>query len=200
MNVVDKKKEIEKIRKEVVNLKQSSLYEYRTAHNYVPVIGEGSYDASIVFVGEAPGENEAKTGKPFCGRSGKLLDELLASIRLDRQNVYITNVVNDRPQDNRDPTQEEINLYSTYLYKQFAVIQPKVIVMLGRISMKAVFTHAGIENKLLPIGDIHGKSIKATFPWGEAMVMPLYHPAYALYNGSKKQILFDDFKKLKKFI
>src|SRR5580704_7867425 len=110
--------EMKKIRDELFEFKQSPLYEYRTANKYFPVIGEGSHDAHIMFVGEAPGMNEAKTGKPFCGASGKLLSELLLGIGASREKVYITNVVKDRPQDNRDPTPEEIILYAPFLDRQ----------------------------------------------------------------------------------
>jgi len=186
--------QMEEIRREVLALTSSPLYQYRIENNYFPVIGEGSLQASIIFVGEAPGKTEALTSKPFCGRSGKLLDELLASVSLRREDVYITSVVKDRPQDNRDPTQGEIELYGPFLDRQFEIIKPKVIVLLGRISMKYVFTRGGVENQLLPISDIHGQVVNATFPWGDAVLLPLYHPAYALYNGSKKQILLEDFK------
>jgi DNA polymerase len=163
-------------------------------------VGEGALDAQIVFVGEAPGETEAKSARPFCGRSGKLLDEMLASINLDREKVYITNLVKDRPEDNRDPTDEEIALYAPFLDRQLAIIQPKVIVMLGRISMKYLFMKGKVEDELLPIGKMHGRVSKGTFDWGEAILLPLYHPAVALYNGSMKQVLFDDFKKVKELI
>lgn len=196
----DKEKGMSRISKEVLKLSESPLYKYRIENKYFPVIGEGSLDANIMFVGEAPGKTEAETSKPFCGRSGKLLDELLASVSLQRADVYITSVVKDRPQDNRDPTQEEVELYGPFLDRQFEIIRPKVIVLLGRISMKYVFTQGKVAKQLLSISDIHGQVVNATFSWGDAVLLPLYHPAYALYNGSKKQILLEDFKKLKQFI
>lgn len=201
MKSTDKRNELMKqIHDELLNLKESPLYTYRTTHNYFPVVGEGAYNAEIVFVGEAPGETEAKTARPFCGRSGKLLDEMLASISLDREMVYITNLVKDRPQDNRDPSSEEILLYAPYLDRQLEIIKPKVIVMLGRISMKYLFMKGGVEDELLPIGKMHGQIYKGIFNWGVAILLPLYHPAAALYNGSMKQVLFDDFKKVKEFV
>ena len=93
---------LKKIKDEIINLTSSPLYAYRVANKYFPVIGEGSHLAKIMFVGEAPGETEAKTGRPFCGRAGKILDELLASIGIDRKDVYVTNIVKDRPPSNRD--------------------------------------------------------------------------------------------------
>lgn len=188
------------IRDEIVDLKASPLYIYRTSNNYFPVIGEGTHDAHILFVGEAPGENEAKQAKPFCGRSGKLLDEMLASIALDRTTVYITNLVKDRPQDNRDPTEEEIELYSPFLDRQITIIKPKVLVMLGRYSMNYLFAKAGIKDKLLPISKMHGTVFEGIINGQPVHLLPLYHPAVGLYNPSMKEVMFEDFKKLKAFI
>src|SRR5690348_7703988 len=107
------------IRDELLSFKKSPLYEYRVKNKFFPVVGEGSHTAKIMFVGEAPGENEAKTARPFCGKSGKVLDEMLESISLNRSDVYITNIVKDRPPENRDPTEKEIKLYSPFLDRQF---------------------------------------------------------------------------------
>ena len=106
--VPEKTEKMRAIKDEIVTLTESPLYEYRTSNGYFPVIGEGSHDARIMFIGEAPGENEAKTGRPFCGASGRVLDEMLASINLDRKAVYVTNIVKDRPPKNRDPRTDEI--------------------------------------------------------------------------------------------
>ena len=124
--------QLKAIRDEAIALKQSPLYEYRTSNRYYPVIGEGSHDANIMFVGEAPGKNEAETGRPFCGAAGKFLTELIEGIGLKREQVYITNVVKDRPPENRDPTPEEIEIYAPFLDRQIDIIQPKVIATLGR--------------------------------------------------------------------
>lgn len=196
----EKNRKMNQIRDEMLDLKHSPLYGFRQMNHYFPVIGEGSLDAKIVFVGEAPGETEAKIARPFCGRSGKFLDEMLASIALNREDVYITNLVKDRPQDNRDPTDEEIALYAPFLDRQLEIIKPNVVIMLGRISMKYLFMKAGVTNELLPIGKMHGRISKADFGWGEVVLLPLYHPAVALYNGSMKHMLLDDFKKVKDFI
>jgi uracil-DNA glycosylase family 4 len=193
-------KAMKAIRDEILALKKSPLYEYRTESGYLPVIGEGSHDANVMFVGEAPGLTEAKTGRPFCGRSGKFLDEMLASIGLDRQDVYITNVVKDRPQDNRDPEPEEIALYGPYLLRQIDIIQPKVIATLGRISMAYLFEHFGLKDVLQPVGKIHGKTFLGSASYGGVTLVPLYHPAVALYNGSSRQTLLDDFQVLKKYL
>ncbi|MFA6158848.1 MAG: methylated-DNA--[protein]-cysteine S-methyltransferase [Candidatus Paceibacterota bacterium] len=190
---------LEVIRDEVLALAESPLYSYRVENGYFPVIGEGSHTAHIMFVGEAPGETEAKTAKPFCGRSGKLLDELLASIKMDRASVYVTNLVKDRPQANRDPEPAEIALYAPFLERQIDIIQPKVIATLGRHSMKFVFEKYGLSAELRPISKIHGQVFQAIASYGPVTVVALYHPAAALYNGSMKPTLIEDFKVLSKY-
>lgn len=184
---------------EIVARTDSPLYEYRKEHNYIPVIGEGSLDADVFFVGEAPGKTEAETGKPFCGRSGKFLTEMIESIGLHRKDVYITSVVKDRPQDNRDPTKQEIELYGPYLDRQFEIIKPKVIVLLGRISTNYVFEKAGIGDQLETIGSMHGKEYVGKLSYGKVVLLPLYHPAAALYNPKSKTTLMEDFKVVKKY-
>ncbi len=197
---MDKHEQMKEIMDEVLALTTSPLYGYRKENNYFPVIGEGSLDAKIFFIGEAPGKTEAESGKPFCGRSGKLLSEMLESVGLKREDVYITSVVKDRPQDNRDPTSQEITLYGPYLERQLEIIKPKIIVLLGRISMKYIFKLAGIEDKLDTIGTMHGKVYQGNLSYGKVTLLPLYHPAAALYNPKNKQVLFEDFKKLTPFI
>lgn len=191
---------MKEIRDELLNFKESPLYEYRKKNNYFPVVGEGSHLAKIMFVGEAPGKNEAEKARPFCGRSGDLLDEMISSIGLKREDVYITNVVKDRPPENRDPTQEEIDLYSPFLDRQIEIIQPKVIATLGRFSMEYIMIHLGLEDKLRSISYMHGKEFEAETDYSKVYVVPLYHPAVALYNGSNKETLFKDFQVLKKYI
>jgi uracil-DNA glycosylase len=191
---------MQKIEDEILARTDSPLYDYRIENSYLPVIGEGSLKAKIFFIGEAPGKTEAETGKPFCGRSGKFLSEMLASIGLERGDVYITSVVKDRPQDNRDPTPKEIALYGPYLDRQLEIIKPKVIVLLGRISMKYVFKCAGIEEKLDTIGVMHGKVYEGRLSYGKVTLLPLYHPAAALYNPNNKKVLLEDFKVVKKYI
>lgn len=191
--------EFKKITKDILGLEESPLYNYRIENKYIPVIGEGNIEAHLMFVGEAPGETEAKTGKPFCGRSGKMLDELLASIKMDRTKVYVTNLVKDRPPGNRDPEPDEIELYGPFLERQIDIMKPKVIVTLGRYSMKYIFEKYGLSSELQVISKIHGKEFKAKTSYGEVAVVALYHPAVALYNGSKKGELLKDFKLLNKY-
>src|SRR3989344_2224343 len=121
-----------KIKEEVVNLKDSALRKERIKNKVFPVIGDGSHYAKIMFISEAPGQRESETGRPFAGAAGRVLDELLKSIELERKDVYITNIVKDRPPQNRDPFEEEIEMYAPFLSRQIDIIQPKVIVTLGR--------------------------------------------------------------------
>lgn len=173
------------------------LADHRRQNNYFPVIGEGSHDAHILFIGEAPGKNEALSGRPFCGASGKLLDSLLASIDLPREDVYIANIVKDRPPENRDPLPSEIELYAPYLDRQIDVIQPKVVATLGRFSMEYIMRKFGLESHLEPISVAHGKAYEAHASYGPIKIVPLYHPAAAIYNQALKSTLAEDFKVLK---
>jgi uracil-DNA glycosylase len=191
---------LEKIRKDVVALKKGALVELRRKENYVPVIGEGSAFSKIMFVGEAPGKNEAKSGRPFVGASGKFLNELLESVGIKREDVYITNIVKDRPPENRDPTPSEIELYAPFLDAQIDIIKPKVIATLGRFSMNYVMSRLGLISEIEPISKAHGKSYEATTSYGTVRIVPQYHPAVALYNGSMRDVLKKDFEIMKKFI
>lgn len=192
-----RRENMKKIRDELFEMK-GALADERRQNKVFPVIGEGSHAAKIMFVGEAPGKNEAAKGRPFCGASGKFLDVMLESIGMSRENVYITNIVKDRPTNNRDPHPEEINLYAPFLDRQIEIIQPKVIATLGRISMAYIMKKFGLENELAVISKIHGKIFKVKVPWGgELVIVPLYHPAVALYNGGNRGTLLEDFKVLK---
>ncbi|MBU1557604.1 uracil-DNA glycosylase [Patescibacteria group bacterium] len=193
-----KKEQLERLEKKLLNFKKSPLYQYRVENGFLPVLGEGDFQAKIMFIGEAPGKKEAQTGKPFCGASGKMLDSLLESVKISRKNVYITNIVKDRPQDNRDPSKEEIELYSHFLDEQIEIIQPKIIATLGRFSMGYIMTHYGLEKEIEPISDAHGKSYETKFSYGKVKIIPLYHPAAAMYNGGLRETLKEDFKILKK--
>ncbi len=193
---MSKAEEMQKIMDELLALKQSPLYAERVANGYLPVIGEGSLDARIMFIGEAPGKKEAQTGRPFCGASGKMLDKLLAHVSITREDVYITNIVKDRPTDNRDPSLEEIALYAPFMTRQIDIIQPKVIATLGRFSMDFILRHCGLEKEISVISNIHGQVFKGEAGFGEVMIVPLYHPAVALYAGSRFDELKKDFEQL----
>ena len=188
-----------KIRDEVVGLTRSPLYKFRIENKNLPVIGEGSHFAKIMFIGEAPGKNEAATGRPFCGASGRILDELLLSAGIKREDVYVTNIVKDRPPANRDPLPSEIEIYGPFLDRQIEIIQPKVIATLGRYSMGYIMNKLGLELELEPISKIHGKVFDTTLSYGGIKVVPLYHPAVAVYNSHTKDQLKEDFKVLLDF-
>jgi len=190
---------LSQIKDEVLSLKTSPLYQERIKNGVYPVIGEGNHHASIMFVGEAPGRNEAKTGRPFIGAAGKILDELLVGVGIQRKDIYITNIVKDRPPFNRDPLPEEIDAYGSFLDRQIEIIQPKVIATLGRFSMNYIMTKLGLTELLRPISQMHGGSFLARTSYGEVTVIPLYHPAVAIYNSHSKDTLIEDFKILKKF-
>lgn len=158
------------------------------------VPGEGSVEANIMFIGEAPGKKEDETGHPFVGAAGKFLNEMLASIKLKREDVYIANVCKCRPPENRDPAPEEVAACWPWLLEQIRIIQPKLIVTLGRHSME----------RFLPdqkISQMHGTLVIKTIPEiGQQNFYTLYHPAAALYNGSMRKTLLDDFTKIPKVL
>lgn len=197
--MLDKDKAIKLVQKKVVGLKSSPLFAYRIENNYHPVVGEGSIEAQVMFIGEAPGKNEAKTGQPFCGAAGKILDELLQSVDLNSEDVYITNIVKDRPPENRDPTKEEIKVYGPLLDREIEIIKPKVIATLGRYSMNYILEKFGLGD-LGTIGELHGKSFEAKASYGPITIIPLYHPAATIYNQRLKPALLEDFKVLRKFM
>jgi uracil-DNA glycosylase family 4 len=192
-SLLTKQAQLEQIAKELHTLTESPLYEYRTTNGYLPVIGEGSADARIMLVGEAPGKNEAKTGRPFAGAAGTILNDLLSSVSIAREDVYITNIVKDRPQENRDPTAEEITIYGPFLDRQIEIIQPSVIATLGRYSMTYILSAFGLAAENIGISKLHGKSFPAMASYGPVSLVILYHPAAAIYNQSLKPALREDF-------
>lgn len=153
------------------------------------VFGDGNPDAEIVFIGEAPGKKEDEFGVPFVGASGKFLSEMLQLIHLDRKDIYITNIVKYRPPNNRDPSKEEKEAFWPYLMRQLDVIQPKLVVTLGRHSMEYFLPK-------LKISDVHGQPNVVMLGDREQFVLPLYHPAAALYNGKMRQVLKNDFSQI----
>lgn len=193
-NNIDRDNLLKQIRNEVVALKESPLYDYRNNSNYFPVIGEGSHLAQIMFIGEAPGKNEALTGRPFCGSAGKVLDSLLAEVGLERGEVYITNIVKDRPQNNRDPLPKEIEVYGPFLDRQINIIQPLVLATLGRYSTKYILEKFGLPEASLSISELHGRAFEAVAEYGGVVIVPFYHPAATIYNQALTPILKEDFK------
>jgi len=174
---------LDSIAREIRSCNRCSLH--RSRQKAVP--GEGNPKAEILFIGEGPGESEDKSGRPFVGEAGKFLDELLASIKIKREEVFITNVVKCRPPNNRDPLDEEVRVCtSTYLYDQIKQIEPKLIVTLGRHSMHLFFP------QIRSISAVHGKAYKKA---GQVYML-MYHPAAALYQANLKNTLKEDFKKI----
>lgn len=159
------------------------------------VPGEGNPNTDILFIGEAPGKNEDEQGRPFVGAAGKFLDELIASIGFKREDIFIANIIKHRPPGNRDPLPEEIEAYTPWLAQQIDIINPPLIVTLGRFSM------AYLLGPNFSITKIHGQPKRiqrkgSGLPAGRQVVVPMYHPAAALYNGSLRPILAADFKKI----
>jgi len=175
---------LSEIRQEIKTCQRCPLAKGRL--NAVP--GEGPAQVDILFIGEAPGLHEDRQGKPFVGRSGQFLTDLIEAAGLKREQVFITNVVKCRPPNNRDPLPEELSACQLYLDEQIELLQPKVIVTLGRISM-AKFVEGG------RISAIHGR----THNVNDQKVVTMYHPAAALHQPALRQTLIDDFSKLKKF-
>lgn len=149
------------------------------------VFADGSPDAEIIFIGEAPGAREDVLGKPFVGAAGRFLDEMLRGIGLERKNVYITNIVKYRPPGNRDPNPEEIEAFMPYLKQQIEIINPKLIIFLGRHAMNVFLPE-------LRISQAHGQPKRKN----GRVYLPLFHPAAALYNGGLRQTLIEDFNKI----
>jgi len=185
---MSKKGQLDELNKKMSECSQCVLR--RTCSRVVP--GEGSAEAEIMFIGEGPGKKEDELGRPFVGAAGKFLDEMLEIIKLKREQVYIANVVKCRPPENRDPLPEEIEECWPWLIEQIKIINPKLIVTLGRHSME----------KFLPgrkISEIHGKALRKEIDEiGKRVFYTLYHPAAALYNGSMREILIKDFKRIPK--
>jgi DNA polymerase len=178
--------ELRRISEEVEACSKCPLH--LTRRRTVP--GEGNPNAEVMLIGEAPGEVEDETGRPFVGAAGKLLNSLLQDIGVDRSSLYITNVVKCRPPNNRDPTDEEINACKPYLIRQIAVVRPRRIVTLGRHSTRVILGLGGL--RVSEISRVRGRVFRVTIAGVEVEVYPTYHPAAALYNPSLKGVLKED--------
>jgi DNA polymerase len=158
------------------------------------VPGEGSEKAEIMFIGEGPGENEDKQGRPFVGAAGKFLEEMLSLIGKERKDVFIGNVLKCRPPGNRDPLPEEVATCWPWMVEQINFIKPKLVVTLGRHAMERFLPNQKISQ-------IHGKVLRRNIPdMGKQVFYALYHPAAALYQGSLRETLKTDFKKIPKVL
>ncbi len=153
------------------------------------VFGEGNVDSDILFVGEGPGYWEDQKGRPFVGNAGSFLNQLLKEADLSREEVFITNVIHYRPPNNRDPEPEELSAFAVYLDPMIEIIDPKVIVTLGRFSMAKFIPNVTISG-------IHGKVHQVNWQGKDLTVVPMYHPAAGLRNGDIRQKTIDDFRKL----
>jgi len=183
--------------KELKTKKLKDLYIKMKADKTLPlqdgatnlVFGAGNPAAEIMLIGEGPGYWEDQKGKPFVGNSGKFLDQLLHSIELPRETVFITNVVNYRPPENRDPLPEEMAAFQPYIDKMINIIEPKIIITLGRFSMAKFIP--GVK-----ISDVHGKKKTINWKGRKMIIVPMYHPAAGLRNGEMKRKTIEDFSKI----
>ncbi|MDB5186982.1 MAG: Phage polymerase-related protein [Candidatus Saccharibacteria bacterium] len=188
--VITKQQQLDQLRADIL---ENDICPDLAAQATQLVMGDGNLDADIVFIGEAPGKKEDLTGLPFVGASGKFLNEMLAQAGLERADVYITNVVKYRPPNNRDPKPAEKKAFMPYLLKQLEIIHPKVVITLGRHSMEYFLPGA-------VIGEVHGQPHTVTIDNDDFLVIPLYHPAAALYNGSLRATLIEDFVRVPQII
>ena len=182
---MDKDKELSKLKKEICKL--SKNFPKKNL-----VFADGNQDAQAMIIGEAPGKIEDKLKKPFVGRAGKFLDDLLGHVSLDRTKVYITNVVNYRPDKNRKPTHEEINEFKKLLFKHIEIIKPKCILLLGATAATAVLNHER------PLSEVRGKWKNFKIINSYFDVLTTFHPAYLLRQPLKKKIILRDLTKIKK--
>lgn len=182
--------ELEKLKKQLKN--DESFFKLASNATQI-VFGSGNINADILLIGEAPGRNEDESGEPFVGASGRILSEILQTANLSRDEVYITNIVKYRPPNNRDPSLKEKRNSLKYLYRQIEIIQPKIIMTLGRHSMSA-FLNDG------KISEVHGRVLEVQIGDTKYYYVPLFHPAVALYGASKKQTLLDDFSRALKVL
>ena len=187
-------KEIKQLEHVIVSCKKCELW--KTRKN--PVVGNGSLDAGVMFIGEAPGYHEDMQGVPFVGRAGKVFDELLQSIELKRGEVYVCNILKCRPPGNRNPFDSEIKACTPYLDRQITAIKPKVIGTLGNFATSYVLEKFGLQAE--KIGKIHGKTFHIKNLLFESRIIPLYHPAAATYNPNMKSVLMDDFKAIAMYL
>ena len=183
----DKAKKLEKLKKSISNIKNCELK--KSATNIV--FADGNPKAKIMLIGEGPGSNEDQEGLPFVGRAGALLDKMLASIDLNRKNVYITNVVNYRPPENRRPTEKEIAKYLPYLKKHIEIISPKILILLGSTALNAL-----IGNDIV-ISKARGQWIEKQFGECKTSVIVTFHPAFLMRQPAQKKMAWIDLKMIR---
>jgi uracil-DNA glycosylase len=192
------KEKLLKINNEIIKANESPLYSYRIKNNFRAVVGEGNNEAEIMFIAEAPGINEVKTGRHFQGAAGKIFDQLINLISLKREDIYITNIIKDKLPENRDPLLEEIDFYVPFLIRQIKIIKPKIIVTIGRFSSNYLLEKCKL--KIQSISNIHGQVITFNCSYGKCSLMPMFHTAAVLYNQQLIETMKKDFSKLKKLM
>ena len=183
----DKTENLDKLKKSILSLKNCDLK--RQAKNIV--FSDGNPNSKIMLIGEAPGANEDEEGLPFVGRAGALLDKMLAAIDLDRKKVYISNIINYRPPDNRRPTDEEIKRYLPFITKHIEIISPKILVLLGSTAMNAL-----IGNEVV-ISKMRGKWIEKKFGNCKTSVIITFHPAFLMRQPAQKKMAWIDLKMIR---
>ncbi len=183
----DKVENLNKLKKTIHNIKNCSLKD--NAKNMV--FSDGNPKSKIMLVGEAPGANEDEEGVPFVGRAGRLLDKMLASINLDRKKVYISNIINYRPPDNRRPSEEETRRYLPFISKHIEIINPKILVLLGSTAMNAL-----VGNKVV-ISKMRGKWIEKKFGKCKTSVIITFHPAFLMRQPAQKKMAWIDLKMIR---
>ena len=183
----DKAKNLALLKKSIINQKNCNLQ--KQAKNIV--FSDGNPKSKIMLIGEAPGANEDQEGLPFVGRAGMLLDKMLAAINLDRKNVYISNIINYRPPDNRKPTEEEIKQYLPFISKHIEIINPKILVLLGSTAMNALI------GKDIVISKMRGKWLKKKFGECKTSVIITFHPAFLMRQPAQKKMAWIDLKMIR---
>ena len=183
----DKADNLERLKKSIQKIKNCSLKDCATNM----VFGDGNPNSKIMFIGEAPGANEDEEGLPFVGRAGSLLDKMLAAIDLDRKKVYISNIINYRPPENRRPTDEEIKRYLPFITKHIEIINPKIVVLLGSTAMNAL-----IGNEVV-ISKMRGKWIEKKFGNCKTSVIVTFHPAFLMRQPAQKKMAWIDLKMIR---
>lgn len=189
-----KEERMKKLVGEVLNCRRCRLCNGRRN----PVVGEGDVEASVVFVGEAPGHWEDKMGRPFVGSAGRLLDRLLGHVGLERSKVYITNVVKCRPPENRRPRSDEIGACTPFLEEQLEIIAPRILAPMGNSATGYMMKWLNLGHSSM--GDAHGRKVPAKAPWGRVIIFPLYHPAAALYDRNLETEMMADFESLRRLL
>ena len=182
-----KAKKLELLKKSILSLKSCELK--KNAKNIV--FSDGNPKSKIMFIGEAPGANEDQEGLPFVGKAGKLLDKMMAAIDLDRNKVYISNIVNYRPPENRKPTEEEIKRYLPFIAKHIEIIEPKIVVLLGSTAMNALISNSDVISK------VRGKWIEKQFGSFKTSLIVTFHPAFLMRQPAQKKLAWFDLKMIR---